>query len=131
MLSFRIFLCLFLGFQLIGCATIISGSTEKIKVLANVQNTQVFINDVYLGVTGPEFPLEVTVPKKGDVTFVGKKENCTESEKKLTRSIDPTTLLGILIDRGIFSILLVDYFGTNAVVHSDQPVYFLNLQCSS
>lgn len=128
---FRTFLYLVLALQIVGCATIINGTTEKIKILANENETKVFINDVYLGLTGPEVPLEVTIPKKGEVTFVGKKDNCGETEKKLNRVLDPTTLLGILIDRGLFSILLVDVFGTNAWMHSDQPVYFLTLKCGS
>lgn len=128
---FRMSLLTILALHLVACATIINGSTEKVKILANVSDTQVYVNDVYLGVAGPEYPLEVTVPKKGDVRFVGKKEKCGDVGKDLTRKFDPATLLGLILDAGLISILVVDVFGTGAALHADQPIYFLSMKCSS
>tara|TARA_B110001454_G_scaffold106457_1_gene100191 strand:+ start:26310 stop:26705 length:396 start_codon:yes stop_codon:yes gene_type:complete len=127
----RIVLFFVLSFQLISCATILHGSTDQVEILSTVTDTQIYINDVYRGIAGPEQPLEVTIPKRGRVTFVGKKANCLEGEKVVRRSVDPATFLGILIDGGLFSILLVDIVGTNAFVHADQSSYLLELECST
>jgi len=128
---FRIGLVFLLSFQLISCATILHGSSERVEILSSSSDTQVFVNDVYRGMAGPENPLEVTIPKRGRVTFVGKKANCTSGEHIVRRSVDPATFLGILIDGGLISILLVDIVGTNAFVHADQTSYILELECST
>ncbi len=124
------FLCL-LSFQLISCATILHGSTEQVEVLSSVSETQVFVNDIYRGVAGPTQPLEITIPKRGRVSFVGKKDNCEGKEQIVRRSVDPATFLGILIDGGLISILLVDIVGTNAFVHAEKSSYSLELVCGS
>ncbi|MBL7554387.1 MAG: hypothetical protein JNM24_01095 [Bdellovibrionaceae bacterium] len=120
-----------LSFQLISCATILHGSTEQVEILSSVSDTKIYVNDVYRGIAGPEAPLEVTIPKRGRVTFVGKKENCDSREQVVRRSVDPATFLGVLIDGGLISILLVDIVGTNAFVHANQSSYLLEPECRS
>jgi|JI8StandDraft_1071087.scaffolds.fasta_scaffold42135_3 hypothetical protein len=127
----RTLLLLFLSFQLISCATILHGSTDQVEILSTAPDTEIYINDVYRGIAGPEQPLEVTIPKRGRVTFIGKKANCSEGETVVRRSVDPATFLGILIDGGLFSILLVDIVGTNAFVHADQSSYLIELECKT
>lgn len=129
MSTFQFSFLFFSTLVLSGCATIINGSTEKVKVWSSVANTKVYANDVYIGLSGPDQTLEVTVPKRGGVVFVGKKDNCSDTSTPLSRTYDATTLLGILIDMGLFSILVVDVFGTGAYMHSSQPAYFLDLNC--
>lgn len=119
----------FLSFQLIACATILHGSTEQIEILSTATDTQIYVNDVYRGMAGPDQPLEVIIPKRGRVTFVGKKADCGESEQIVRRAVDPSTFLGILIDGGLISILLVDIVGTNAFVRAEQSSYVLEPEC--
>lgn len=125
----RVGLIFLLSFQLISCATILHGSTEQVEILSSVNDTQIYVNDVYRGIAGPEQPLEVTIPKRGRITFAGKKPNCSGREHVVRRSVDPATFLGILIDGGLISILLVDIVGTNAFVRADQRSYLLNIEC--
>jgi len=120
-----------LSFQLISCATILHGSTEQVEILSSQNDTKIYVNDVYRGTAGPETPLEVTIPKRGRVTFIGKKENCSSREHVVRRSVDPATFLGILIDGGLISILLVDIVGTNAFVQANQSSYLLEPECRS
>lgn len=120
-----------LSVNLISCATIINGSTEKIEVFSSVSETDIYANEVLVGQAGPDSPLEVTIPKKGRVEFIGKKLNCDDAETVVRRSIDPTTFLGLLIDGGLISILFVDIIGTNAFVRANQTSYFLELNCST
>lgn len=128
---FRAGLIFLLSFQLISCATILHGSSEEVEVLASIKDTQIFVNDVYRGTAGPEQPLEITIPKRGRVVFVGRKPNCESNEQIVRRSVDPATFLGLLIDGGLISILLVDIVGTNAFVHANQNSYLLELECRS
>lgn len=127
----RTVLLLVLSFQLIACATILHGSTDQVEILSTAPDTEIYINDVYRGIAGPDQPLEVTIPKRGRVTFVGKKASCREGETVVRRSVDPATFLGILIDGGLFSILLVDIVGTNAFVRAEQSSYLLELECKT
>lgn len=124
---FLIFLSCLFG----ACATVLHGSTEKIEILSNVNDTQVYINNVYRGIAGPEQPLEVTIPKRGRIAFLGKRNDCVEGEQIVRRSVDPATFLGLLIDGGLISILFVDIMGTNAFVHAEQSSYVLRLDCRS
>lgn len=127
----RVTLLLVLSFQLISCATILHGSTDQVEIVSMVPDTEIYINDIYRGIAGPEQPLEVVIPKRGRVTFVGKKLSCQSRQTVVRRSVDPATFLGILIDGGLFSILLVDIVGTNAFVQADQNSYLLELDCNT
>jgi len=127
----RFFLISVLSIQLISCATIINGSTEKVQVFSNVSETSVYIDNVYIGTAGPDASLEVTIPKRGRIEFIGKKVSCEDGSSVVRKSIDPTTFLGILIDGGLISILFVDIIGTNAFVHASEQSYFLELECQS
>ncbi len=122
---------LVLSIQLMSCATIINGSSEKIDIYSTVGETKIYINEVYVGQAGPESPLEVTIPKKGRVEILGKKDSCDDAETVVRRSIDPATFLGLLIDGGIISIFFVDILGTNAFVHANQNTFTLEPNCHS
>jgi hypothetical protein len=122
---------LVLSFQLISCATIFHGSTEQIEIGSNVDNTKIYVNEVYVGEAGPEKPIYVTIPKRGHIAFNGKRSGCNEDEHVVDRKIDLATFLGLLIDGGIISILLVDIIGTGAAFRSAQTGYFLNLECGT
>lgn len=127
----RLLFIALLTFQLSSCATIINGSTESVEVFSNVAETDVFVDEVFLGQAGPDLPLEIVIPKKGRVEFIGRKTDCEDSETVVRRRIDPTTFLGLLIDGGLVSILFVDILGTNAFVRAEQKSYFLELECRS
>ncbi len=127
----RSLVTILLATQLMACATIFNGSTERIEIVANVNDTIVYVNDVYVGKSGPNRPLDVVIPKRGQLTFTGKKPNCSDAVEPVTRRFDPVTLLGLVIDFGLISILVVDWVGTNAVVRSSYQSYYLSLGCSS
>ncbi len=125
----KFLLILVMLFNLISCATIINGSSERIEIFSNADNTDIYVNDVLMGHAGIESPLEVTIPKRGRVALVGKKKDCDDGEEVVRRTIDPATFLGLLIDFGLVSILLVDILGTNAFVHANQRTYVLDVVC--
>lgn len=120
-----------ISLQVMSCATILHGSTEQVEIFSTVDETQVYVNDVHRGTADSEQPLVVTIPKRGQVVFQGKKNGCSGRVQEVSRTIDPTTFLGLLIDRGLVSILFVDILGTNAFVRSSQSRYLLELDCST
>lgn len=131
MFPWRSILTLVVATQLVACATIINGSTERIEVAANVSDTRVYVNDVFIGQAGPQHPLRIEIPKRGLLTFTGKKENCSTAETKIVRRLDPVTFLGLILDMGLITIIVVDWLGTNAIYRSSYQNYYLNLGCTS
>lgn len=113
-----------------GCATIINGSTEKIEIFSSSEATNVYVNEVFVGIANVDQALTIEVAKKGRIEIAGKKENCSDDFFVLRRTIDPTTFLGFLIDGGIISILVVDIIGTNAFVKAEQNNYLLEPKCT-
>jgi hypothetical protein len=126
----RAILCFFLCFQL-GCATIINGSTEKIEISVGKADSKVYINDILIGVTQADVPLNAEIPKKGAIDIKVIHENCDQFNHRVQRQVDPLTFLGLLIDGGIFSIIVVDILATNAFVKASQNYYHFELSCNN
>lgn len=112
-----------------GCATIFHGSTDSIEIKVDKPAAKVFINEVPIGITSPDQSLKAEIPKRGNVIISIEHESCKTEEYKINRTIDPVTFLGLLIDGGIFSILVVDILGTNAFVKADQTYFEFELDC--
>lgn len=112
-----------------GCATIIHGSTDEIEIKVDKPGAKVFINDVIIGTTTQDQTLKAEIPKRGNILLSIKHEGCKSEEYKVKRVIDPVTFLGLLIDGGIFSILVVDILGTNAFVKAEQTYFEYELEC--
>lgn len=112
-----------------GCATIFHGSTDAIEIKVDKPGAKVFINQVPIGVATPDQSLRAEIPKRGNVIISIEHESCKTEEYKINRTIDPVTFLGLLIDGGIFSILVVDILGTNAFVKADQTYFEFELDC--
>lgn len=113
----------------IGCATIINGSTEAIEIQVDRPHSKVSINGVLVGVSEEGQLLKAEIPKKGEMLITVENEFCKPENYYVERKIDPVTFLGILIDGGIFSILVVDIFGTNAFMKADKTNFNFSLHC--
>lgn len=110
-----------------GCAAIINGTTQQAVVTTNVDNASIFLNDEVVG----KGNAIITLVKKENYVLSAKKEGCKEAKLIPSKSFDPTTLLGLLIDAGLISVLIVDGAATGAWNKFDQSTYFLNLDCNS
>ena len=64
-----------------------------------------------------------------DIGFPVRKDGCTDSSVPVTKSFDATTLLGILIDFGIITVLLIDGAATGAWQDFDQTSYVVDPVC--
>lgn len=110
-----------------GCASIIHGSSESIDVHSEVPGASIYLNNQKIG-TGNA---SVSIPKKQLSSSVlrASKPGCDDAAKAIETSFDATSLLGILIDWGIISIIGVDWLGTGAIHHAQQTSYILNPNC--
>jgi uncharacterized protein YceK len=117
----------FLVLQLAGCATIFNGSRDQISVRSNEPGTKIYIDEMEVGTDNAIW----SVPKKGDHTIRVAKEGCADVSTPIKYSFDATSLLGILLDFGIVSMLLVDGAGTGAISKADQTSYILTPNCSA
>lgn len=112
--------------QLTGCATIFNGSKDQIAVRSNEPGTKIYIDEMEVGTDNAIW----SVPKKGDHTIRVSKNGCTDVSTPIKYSFDATSLLGILLDFGIVSMLIVDGAGTGAWSKADQTSYILTPNCS-
>ena len=111
------------------CATMLNGTQEKIHVRSDVPGTSLYLDDRFLGVD----QASVLVRKKDlkKVRLLAKKDGCTSQDAKLKTQFDSTTLFGLFIDLGIFSILLIDWAIYGSVREAERTGYVLSPSCSS
>lgn len=112
---------------LTGCATIFNGSSQQVSIRSNIDDTKLYVNEQYVGKGNGV----TTFKKKKDYTIIARKEGCTDVSVSATKSFDATTLLGILIDWGIISVLIVDGIGTGAWQEFDQTNFVIDPNCSN
>ena len=88
-------------------------------------DAKLYVNETYIGQgNGTE-----TFRKKGVYTITARKAGCRDTSIVPQKSLDPTTLLGILIDWGIITILIVDGAITGAWMKYDKTGYLIDPDC--
>lgn len=118
-------ICLVLAITTAGCATMFHGSTQMISVRSNYDDAKLYVNEAYIGKGSGV----TTFHKNKNYTIVARKEGCSDGTVIPTKSFDAVTLLGILIDWGIISILVVDGACTGAWRQFDQTSFVVDPQC--
>lgn len=109
-----------------GCAAMFHGTSQQIAIKSNDQTAEIFVNEAYMG-KGRVY----TIFKKNmSYNITVRKEGCTEVTIPVTKSFDPTTLLGLFIDSGVISILVVDGVGTGAWQQFDPTRYIIDPNCA-
>ncbi|MGQ0503619.1 MAG: hypothetical protein ACT4P0_13595 [Panacagrimonas sp.] len=102
------------------------GSTQQVAIRSNVSGTELFVNDAYVGKDNG-----VTIFQKSkNYTVTARKAGCTDTTVPASKSFDAITLLGVLLDFGIISVLIVDGAATGAWQQFDQTSYVLDPRCA-
>ena len=112
-------------FILASCAAMFNGTKDNISIRSNEEGTKIYLNEMYLGKNNTF----TAISKKGDYTIRVSKKGCEDKMIPITRSFDPISLLGIGIDFGIISILVVDGAATGAITKADQTNYVIDPEC--
>ncbi|WP_350007198.1 PEGA domain-containing protein (plasmid) [Vibrio metschnikovii] len=103
-------------FLLNGCAAMFNGSSQQVSIRSKDPKAKIYVNNAYLG----DGNVVTTFKKKEKYSIRVEQENCESVTMPVSKSFDATTLLGLFIDFGIVSILVVDGVGTGAWQQFDQ-----------
>jgi hypothetical protein len=109
-----------------GCASMFHGTTQQVAIRSNVSGTELYANEAYVGKDSGV----TTFHKNQNYTITARKAGCEATSVPVSKSFDAITLLGILIDLGIFSVLLIDGAATGAWQQFDQTSYVVDPHCS-
>ena len=101
------------------------GATQQVSIRSNVPDAELYVNEAFIGKGNGV----TTFHKNKNYTIVARKQGCSDVTAIPTKSFDALTLLGILIDFGIISILVVDGAATGAWTQFDQTSYVVDPQC--
>lgn len=112
--------------SLTGCAAMFNGSSQVMSIRSNIDDAKLYVDESYIGKGNGV----ATFQKKKSYTIRARKEGCRDGILVPSKSFDPTTLLGILIDWGIISILIVDGAATGAWQKFDQTGFTIDPDCS-
>ena len=112
--------------SLSSCASMFNGTSQQVAIRSNVEGAELYVNDTFIGKDNTV----VAFKKKKDYVITARKEGCVQASVGATKSFDATTLLGILIDFGLVSILVVDGLATGAWQSFDQTSYVVDPNCS-
>ena len=108
-----------------GCATMFNGSTQTVNIRSNDELAKLYVNDEYMGQRNAVY----TFKKKENYVIKAEKAGCETTAVKAEKTFDPTTLLGLLVDWGIISILVVDGAATGSWQKFTQTSYIIDPNC--
>ncbi len=109
-----------------GCAAMFHGASQQVAIRSNQPDTDLYVNEAYVG----KGNTVTTFKKRDNYVITARKEGCEAVSVPATKSFDATTLLGVLIDFGIVSVLLVDGAATGAWRQFDQTSFVIDPKCN-
>lgn len=123
---FKVFVSLVMVFTT-GCASMFSGSSQNILLRSDIKGSKLYLNNEEVGTD----TATVQISKKNlkNSVLIAKKPGCSDYSTHINTKFDATSLLGILLDFGIISILVVDWGITGAVSEAERTNYVLNPTC--
>jgi len=116
----------FVSMTMQGCASMFHGTTQQVAIRSNVPGTELYANEAYVGKDNGV----TTFHKKQNYMITARKAGCNTTSVPVSKSFDAITLLGILIDLGIISVLLIDGAATGAWQQFDQTSYVVDPHCA-
>ena len=111
-----------LSIAVTGCAAMFHGVTQQVNIRSNMDDAKLYVNEAYIG----KGSAVTTFHKNKQYTITARKEGYRDTHVIATKSFDAVTLLGILLDWGIISILIIDGAATGAWQQFDQKSYVVD-----
>lgn len=108
-----------------GCATMFNGSTQTVNIRSNDELAKLYVNEEYMGQRNTVY----TFKKKENYVIKAEKQGYQTNTVIPQKTFDPTTLLGIFLDWGIISILVVDGAATGAWQKFSQTSFVVDPNC--
>lgn len=121
-------LCVYLIVLSTGCASMFSGTTQNILLKSDVKGTKLYLNNEEVGTD----TAVVQISKKNlkNSVLIAKKAGCSDYQTYVSTKFDATSLLGVFIDFGLITILVIDWGITGAVYEAERTNYVLNPVCT-
>ena len=120
-------LLVILVFQLTGCAAMFHGSNDQVTVASSDPDAKLFMDGNYLG-KGSGMTI---VKRNTSHTIFARKKGCADGIAQTQTSFDSVSLLGILIDFGVISMLVIDWGATGAMWKTDPLLYTVTPNCDT
>ncbi|SFM91115.1 hypothetical protein [Nitrosomonas communis] len=109
-----------------GCASTFHGTSQQVVIRGKQPDVDLYVNEAFIGRGNG-----ITVfKKKEEYVITARKEGCIPASISASKSFDTTTLLGMFIDLGIISILVVDGAVTGAWRKFDQTSFVIDPRCN-
>jgi hypothetical protein len=89
------------------CASVLNGTKETIYLTSQVPGTKLYVNKTLVGTD--EAKVSISKKRLHQTKLLAKKEGCSDTTVDIETRFDRTSLLGLLLDLGIVSILIVDW----------------------
>jgi S1-C subfamily serine protease len=113
--------------QVSGCAAMLHGTSDQITVQSPDAETSIYMDDVLIG----KGSAKAYVKRNTTHTLTAKKNGCTNYQVETQKAFDGVSLLGVLIDWGLISILVVDWAVTGAIWKTEPTYYHVAPVCES
>ncbi|WP_421212620.1 hypothetical protein [Aeromonas sp. 600479] len=122
---FRLMMGALLAIMLSGCAAMFNGTSQQVSIRSKDPDAEIYVNDMLLG----HGNVITSFKKKENYTITVRRADCYSVTVPVSKSFDATTLLGIFVDFGVVSILVVDGVGTGAWQKFDQNAFIVDPIC--
>ena len=108
-----------------GCGAIFTGTTDTLSIRSEEPDTQLFVDGKLVGKNSATHVL----PRRGDHVIEAVKEGCGTATYPVPYELNPVTLLGVFLDLGVVSILLIDGLATGAATRASTTNVVVTPDC--
>jgi hypothetical protein len=118
-------LALLLRFESTGCAYIFHGTSDQINISSGDPDAKIYLNDQLIG----RGNATATVDRGRKYKITAKAPGCYDNTVVTGDKFDSVSLLGVFLDLGIISILIIDMAATDAAWKTYPLSYAVNPIC--
>jgi hypothetical protein len=102
-----------------GCAAMFHGTSDQITIQSPDPDSKIYLDSMLIG----KGSAMASVKRNTQHNIVVKKDGCHEQLVQTGTSFDAVSLLGVLIDFGVISMLVIDWGATGAMWKVDPLIY--------
>lgn len=107
-----------------GCAAMFHGTKDTVHLSSAEPDTRFYVDSRQVG-QGTSAIVEIPKKGNGGLLLYGKKDGCQDAVSEFEVVFDGLSMLGVVLDFGVISILVVDGLATGAVTKSKYDRYTL------
>ncbi len=120
-------LILAMSVEMGGCAAMFHGTSDQITISSADPDAKVYMDGALIG-KGSGM---ATVKRNTTHSIAAKKKGCSDHVVQTQTGFDAVSLLGVLIDFGLVSMLVIDWGVTGAMWKTDPLVYHVTPICDT